>query len=157
MEVSKKTKLTNQQILDLVVKDQIRNDLPQFNVGDYISVSNRITENKKTRIQKFDGIVMRIRGSGISKTFLVRKESLVGVYVERNFQYHSPHIEKIEIIRRGKVRRAFLTYLRERSGKSARIKEKIVVKKPTDKTTKAPVKKATKPVEKTANAEAKSE
>ncbi|BAC43894.1 50S ribosomal protein L19 [Malacoplasma penetrans] len=116
-------KMTNEQILKYVQSKQIRKDIPEFRSGDTIIVHNKIIENNKSRIQKFEGVVIRRRGSGLSETIIVRKESS-GIGVERIFQLHSPQIEKIEVIRLGKVRRAYLTYLRERSGKSARIKER---------------------------------
>lgn len=118
-------KMTNEQILNYVQSKQIRKDIPNFKAGDSVIVHNKIIENNKSRIQKFEGVVIRRRGSGISETMIVRKESS-GIGVERTFQLHSPQIEKIEVIRYGKVRRAFLSYLRDRSGKSARIKERKV-------------------------------
>lgn len=146
-------KMTNEQILKYVQSKQIRKDIPDFRAGDSIIVHNKIIENNKSRIQKFEGVVIRRRGSGLSETIIVRKESS-GVGVERIFQLHSPQIEKIEVIRFGKVRRAYLTYLRDRSGKSARIKERRPSKsaeksakaKSSTSSTKKPV--AKKPVEK---------
>jgi len=108
-----------------VEKKYMRQDLPKFNPGDTIKVYFKIKEGEdKTRIQVFEGVVIRRRGSGTNATFTVRKISF-GVGVERTFPYHSPLIEKIEIVRRGKVRRARLYYLRERYGKAARIKERF--------------------------------
>lgn len=95
---------------------------PSFNVGDTVKVHYRITEGDKERIQVYEGAVISIRGEGLSRTFMVRRVSH-DVGVERIFPYHSPSIAKIEVSRRGKVRRAKLFYLRQRSGKSARIKE----------------------------------
>ena len=95
---------------------------PSFNVGDTVKVHYRITEGDKERIQVYEGAVISIRGEGLSKTFIVRRVSH-DVGVERIFPYHSPSIAKIEVSRKGKVRRAKLFYLRKRSGKSARIKE----------------------------------
>tara|TARA_B100001939_G_scaffold347331_1_gene368632 strand:- start:28659 stop:29225 length:567 start_codon:yes stop_codon:yes gene_type:complete len=97
-------------------------DWPSFNVGDTVKVHYRITEGDKERIQVYEGAVISIRGEGLSRTFIVRRVSH-DVGVERIFPYHSPSIAKIEVSRRGKVRRAKLFYLRQRSGKSARIKE----------------------------------
>lgn len=97
--------------------------LPEIRPGDTVKVHTKIKEGEKERIQVFTGIVIRRRGSGLNKTFTVRKVSY-GTGVERIFPLHSPLVEKIEIVRRGKVRRARLYYLRERRGKSARIKEK---------------------------------
>ena len=114
-------------IIDKITKSQIRTDLPEFRVGDNIRVNLKIEEkdskgNKKIRIQAFEGLVMAIQGSGVSKNFIVRKVS-AGVGVERTFPVNSPVISKIELLKRGKVRRSRITYLRKRSGKAARIKE----------------------------------
>ncbi len=100
----------------------LRPDLPEFRQGDTIRVYFRIKEGDKERIQPFDGVVIRKRGSGTGATFTVRKISY-GVGVERTFPLHSPFIEKIEVLRRGKVRRARLYYLREKVGKKAKVKE----------------------------------
>lgn len=116
-------KINKQELLEYISSTQMKDDIPNFGPGDSIIVHNKIKEGNKTRIQKFEGVVLRRRGKGISETFLVRKESN-GVWLERTFQIHSPLIDKIELIKRGKVRRAYLTYMRKRSGKSARIKEK---------------------------------
>jgi large subunit ribosomal protein L19 len=108
-----------------VEKKYMRSDLPKFNPGDIVKVYFRLKEGEeKERVQVFEGVVVRRRGSGINATFTVRKVSF-GVGVERTFPLHSPRIEKIEIVKRGKVRRARLYYLRERSGKAARIKERF--------------------------------
>jgi large subunit ribosomal protein L19 len=112
--------------MDLVKQiqaEQIRTDLPDFAAGDNISVHYKIKEGDKERIQVFQGTVLQRRNTGMDETFTVRKISS-GVGVERIFPFHSPFIEKIELNRRGKVRRARIFYLRGRSGKSARIKEK---------------------------------
>lgn len=118
------TKINKGQILSDVQSTQIKKDIPNFDSGDTIVVHNRIIEGKKTRIQKFEGIVLRRKGSGASETCIVRKESN-GVGVELGFDINSPLVEKIEIKRYGKVRRAYISYMRQRSGKSARIKEII--------------------------------
>ncbi len=111
--------------LNLVATAQMRTDLPVFHPGDTISVHVKVFEGDKERIQQYQGIVMGIKGSGISRTFRVRKISN-GVGVERIFPIHSPSIAKIEKIREGSVRRAKLYYLRKLSGKSAtKIKEKL--------------------------------
>ncbi|MEG1820854.1 MAG: 50S ribosomal protein L19 [Malacoplasma sp.] len=115
--------INKQELLEYISSTQMKTNVPNFGPGDTIVVHNKITEGSKTRIQKFEGLVLRRRGKGISETFLVRKESN-GIWLERTFQVHSPLIDKIELIRQGKVRRAYLTYMRKRSGKSARIKEK---------------------------------
>lgn len=121
---------------------------PAFNIGDTVKVHYRITEGDKERIQVYEGAVISIRGEGLSRTFIVRRVSH-DVGVERIFPYHSPSIAKIEVSRRGKVRRAKLFYLRQRSGKSARIKEAFDARavseaKKARKTTAAKKKKATK-------------
>nr|WP_318023340.1 50S ribosomal protein L19 [Ureaplasma urealyticum] len=108
--------------MNFVNSTQLKTDIPSFDSGDTIIVHNRIVEGKKTRIQKFEGVVLRRRGSGSSETVIVRKESN-GVGVEQSFNIHSPLVEKIEVIKYGKVRRAYISYMRNRSGKSARIKE----------------------------------
>lgn len=111
--------------LSLVASAQMRSDLPVFHPGDTINVHVKVFEGDKERIQQYQGICMGIKGSGISRTFRVRKISN-GIGVERIFPIHSPIIAKIEKIREGKVRRAKLYYLRKLSGKSAtKIKEKI--------------------------------
>ncbi|RPI13710.1 MAG: 50S ribosomal protein L19 [Ignavibacteriae bacterium] len=111
--------------INLVTSPQIRKDLPSFHPGDTVSVHVKVIEGDKERIQQFQGIVMGIRGSGISRTFRVRKISN-GVGVERIFPVNSPNIAKIDKLKEGKVRRAKLFYLRKLTGKSAtKIKEKI--------------------------------
>ena len=110
-------------LMNLVEATQLRDDIPAFAPGDSVSVHVRIIEGEKERIQKFDGVVISLRGSGASKTFMVRKVSN-GVGVERIFPLHSPRVAKIELIREGRVRRAKLYYLRGLRGKAARIKEK---------------------------------
>ena len=106
-----------------VIPDQIKTDLPNFNPGDHIRVHVRVIEGDKERIQPFEGDVINIRGAGINKTFTVRKISS-GVGVERIFPFNSPKIAKIEILKEGDIRRAKLYYLRNLSGKAARIKSK---------------------------------
>ena len=110
-------------LMNLVEATQLRDDIPAFAPGDSISVHVRVIEGEKERIQKFDGVVISIKGSGSYKTFMVRKVSN-GVGVERIFPLHSPRVAKIELIREGRVRRAKLYYLRGLRGKAARIKEK---------------------------------
>ena len=112
----------NTRLVEEVTASQLRNDLPKFSSGDEIKVSVRIVEGAKSRIQNFQGVVIMRRGGGVSETFTVRKMSS-GVGVERTFPLHSPNIVAIEVVRRGKVRRNKITYIRQRSGKSARIKE----------------------------------
>src|SRR3989339_1197978 len=109
--------------IDNIAPDQIKTDMPNFNPGDHIRVQVRVVEGDKERLQSFEGDVISIRGAGLNKTFTVRKMSS-GVGVERIFPFNSPKIAKIEIIREGNVRRAKLYYLRNLSGKAARIKGK---------------------------------
>ena len=115
-------KINKDEIMNFVNSTQLKTDIPNFDSGDTIIVHNRIVEGKKSRIQKFEGVVLRRRGSGSSETVIVRKESS-GIGVEQSFNIHSPLVEKIEVIKYGKVRRAYISYMRNRSGKSARIKE----------------------------------
>ena len=110
-------------ILREVTSHQLKTDLPQFRSGDTLRIHVRVKEGEKERIQIFEGDVIQRKGSGIQETFTVRKVTQ-GVAVERIFPLHSPRIARIENIRRGKVRRARLFYLRPRKGKAARIKEK---------------------------------
>ncbi|MDE6477131.1 MAG: 50S ribosomal protein L19 [Mycoplasmoidaceae bacterium] len=114
-------KINSTQILKQLEKTQMRDDLPEFRSGDTISVHVKVTEGNKTRVQRFDGIVLKVTGKGLSKSFTIRKESS-GVGVEETFSYHSPLIVKIDVVKHGKVRRAYISYMRQRSGKSARIK-----------------------------------
>lgn len=114
--------MTNHKLIEAVTKSQLRTDLPNFRPGDTLRVHVRIIEGNRERIQVFEGVVIKRRGGGISETFTVRKISS-GVGVERTFPLHTPKIEKIEVKRRGKVRRAKLYYLRSLRGKAARIQE----------------------------------
>ncbi len=116
-----------QEIIRDIVKEQIRTDLPEFHVGDTVKVHVRITEGKKERIQLFEGTVIKRQNGGISETFTVRRVAY-GTGVERTFPVNTPMIDKIEVVRLGKVRRAKLFYLRDRVGKAAKVKEKIVRK-----------------------------
>lgn len=112
-------------MLDLVRKvteSQMRNDIPDFKSGTTVVVNVRIREGEKERIQAFEGVVISREGNGIAETFTVRKVSS-GIGVERTFPVHSPIVESVKVLRRGKVRRAKLYYLRNRSGKSARLTE----------------------------------
>lgn len=110
------------QVIRELEKEQLKQDLPAFRPGDTVRVHVKVIEGQRERIQLFEGIVIRRRGTGISETFTVRKVSY-GVGVERTFPLHSPKIDKIEVVRHGRVRRAKLYYLRDRVGKAARIKE----------------------------------
>lgn len=113
----------NMNLVNEITASQIRSDLPDFSSGDTIKVHVRITEGDKSRIQVYEGVVMSTRGSGVSKTFTVRKISAGQVGVERTFFFNSPVIAKIEVVKKGKVRRNKINYLRKLSGKAARIKE----------------------------------
>jgi large subunit ribosomal protein L19 len=109
--------------LDALDADSLRDDIPGFRPGDTVKVHVRVVEGNRSRIQVFQGVVIRRQGGGIRETFTVRKVSF-GVGVERTFPVHTPVVEKIEIVTRGDVRRAKLYYLRELRGKAAKIKEK---------------------------------
>ena len=109
-------------LIEKITKSQIRTDIPEFRVGDTVVVGVKIVERGKERVQDFEGIVIAIKNRGIGRNFVVRKTS-GGVGVERTFPVHSPKIEKIEVTRKGKVRRAKINYLRTRTGKAAKIKE----------------------------------
>ena len=107
------------------VKDKLKNDLPDFFSGDMVSVGVKVIEGNRSRVQFFEGTVIAISsGSNISKTFTVRKISN-GVGVERIFPFHSPNIDSMKVIKKGKVRRAKLYYLRSRKGRAAKVKEKV--------------------------------
>lgn len=109
--------------LDMIKGAYARDDIPEFRPGDTVKVHVRVVEGNRTRAQVFEGVVLARNGSGLDATFTVRKLSF-GVGVERVFPVHAPIIQKVEVTRRGDVRRAKLYYLRDRVGKSARIKEK---------------------------------
>ena len=106
------------------VNEQLKTEVPQFNIGDTVTVHNRIKEGDKERIQLFEGTVIARHGGGISETFTVRRVSF-GCGVEKTFPIHSPNVVKVVVTRRGIVRRSKLYYLRDRVGKSAKVKEKI--------------------------------
>lgn len=110
-------------IIKSIEEAQLNNDRPVFRVGDTVKVHIRIVEGKRERIQIFEGLVMKRQGGGVRATFTVRKLSS-GVGVERTLPLHSPKIEKIEVVRMGKVRRAKINYIRDRVGKSAKVKER---------------------------------
>ena len=110
-------------ILDAVDAKSLRHDVPQFRAGDELKIHVRVIEGSKSRIQVFQGIVMRRQGDGVRETFTIRKISY-GVGVERTFPVHTPVIEKIELVKKGEVRRAKLYYLRDLRGKAAKIREK---------------------------------
>jgi large subunit ribosomal protein L19 len=108
---------------DIVDKPNLRTDLPELRPGDEVKVHVRIKEGDKERVQVFQGDIIAIEGSGISESYTVRKNSY-GVGVERTFPKHTPSVEKVELVKRGEVRRAKLGYLRDRAGKAAKIREK---------------------------------
>lgn len=112
----------NLNLVEEVTASQLRDDIPDFKAGDTVRVSVRIIENKKERIQNYEGVVIQRRGHGVSETFIVRKMSS-GIGVERIFPIHSPSIAKIEVVKNGRVRRARIHYMRGLAGKAARIKE----------------------------------
>lgn len=118
----KKECIHMQQLIADITKDQLRTDRPEFKPGDTVKVHVKVVEGTRERIQMFEGVVIRRQNGGISETFTVRKISY-GVGVERTFPVHSPRVDKIEVLRRGRVRRAKLYYLRNLRGKAARIKE----------------------------------
>jgi large subunit ribosomal protein L19 len=110
-------------IVEQVSREQLRENIPQFGPGDTLRVNVRVREGEKERIQAFEGICIARKGGGVSETFTVRKVS-GGIGVERIFPVHSPSLESIEVVRRGRVRRAKLYYLRALRGKASRIREK---------------------------------
>jgi large subunit ribosomal protein L19 len=109
--------------MNKIIPDQMKTDIPAFNPGDHIKVHVRVIEGDKERIQPFEGDVISLRGEGVNKTFTVRKIAS-GVGVERIFPLYSPKIAKVEVLKKGQIRRAKLFYLRNLSGKAARIKAK---------------------------------
>ena len=110
--------------LKLIAQESLKENVPVIEIGDTVKVHVRIKEGSKSRIQMFEGTVIARRGSGISETFTVRRISY-GVGVERVFPIHSPHVEAVDVIRHGRVRRSKLYYLRDRVGKAAKVKEEI--------------------------------
>ena len=112
-------------VLDEIIQDQIRTDLPELSSGDTVKVSARVVEGNRERVQVFEGTVMRLRGGGITRSITVRRIAS-GVGVERTFKINSPRIEKIEVMRHGQARRAQLYFLRKRVGKSATLRERRV-------------------------------
>ena len=109
-------------IIDQIEKEQLRNDLASFNIGDTVRVMVKVKEGEKERIQAYEGVVIAKKGSSVRETFTVRRVSF-GIGVERTFLLHSPRIEKIIVVRKGKVRRAKIYYIRDLSGKAAKVKE----------------------------------
>lgn len=115
------------KILDMLEQEQLKTDLPTFAPGDTVVVQVKVTEGDKSRLQAFEGVILAVKNRGLHSAFTVRKISN-GVGVERVFQTHSPIVDSISVIRRGDVRQAKLYYLRELSGRKARIKEKLAKK-----------------------------
>ncbi len=111
-------------IIEQINKENLKPEVPQYNVGDTVRVYVKVVEGTRERLQAFEGIVIAKRHGGISETFTVRRLSF-GIGVERTFPIHSPKIDRIEVVRKGKVRRAKLYYLRGRTGKAAKVKEII--------------------------------
>ena len=109
-------------IIDQIEKEQLRNDVPSFNIGDTVRVMVKVKEGEKERIQAYEGVVIAKKGSSVRETFTVRRVSF-GIGVERTFLLHSPRIEKVIVVRKGKVRRAKIYYIRNLSGKAAKVKE----------------------------------
>ena len=114
----------NQEIIKEIEKEQLKESIPEFAVGDTVKVHNKIKEGNRERIQIFEGTVIKRQGGSNRETFTVRKNSN-GCGVEKTWPLHSPSVEKIEVIRKGKVRRAKLYYLRDRVGKKAKVKELV--------------------------------
>ncbi len=112
------------EIIKSIEAEQLKAEVPEFAVGDTVKVHAKIKEGNRERIQVFEGTVLKRQGGGARETFTVRKSSN-GIGVEKTWPVHSPHVEKVEVIRRGKVRRAKLNYLRQRVGKAAKVKELV--------------------------------
>ena len=108
-------------LIKALTNEQLKSEVPELNIGDTVRVHNKIKEGNKERIQMFEGTIIAKRGGGISATFTVRRVSY-GIGVEKTFPIHSPNVEKVDVVRRGKVRRAKLNYLRNLSGKKAKVK-----------------------------------
>ena len=124
VSTAKLEELSPAQIVQNFEKSQLKEDVPPFRPGDSVVVSVKVKEGERTRLQAFEGVVMHIKNAGLNSSFIVRKISS-GIGVERTFQVHSPLIDSIKVKRKGDVRKAKLYYLRERSGRSARIKERL--------------------------------
>ena len=109
-------------IIDQIEKEQLRNDITPFNIGDTVRVMVKVKEGDKERIQAYEGVVIAKKGSSVRETFTVRRVSF-GIGVERTFPVHSPRIDKVIVVRKGKVKRAKIYYIRNLSGKAAKVKE----------------------------------
>ncbi|MDD6283553.1 50S ribosomal protein L19 [Oribacterium sp. HCP28S3_H8] len=116
--------MANSDIIKSIEEGQLKKEVPAFRTGDTVKVYNKIKEGNRERVQIFEGTVLKIQGGSNRATFTVRKASS-GIGVEKTWPLHSPMVEKVEVVRAGKVRRAKLTYLRERSGKAAKVKAQI--------------------------------
>lgn len=114
----------SQQIMDELARRQFKQAIPEFRVGDTVRIGVKVVEGSRERVQEFEGVVIRRRSGGINENFTVRRIASHGIGVERTFLLHAPRLDSIKVIRRGKVRRAKLYYLRGRTGKAARIKER---------------------------------
>ena len=112
------------EIIKAIEEEQLKKEVPVINVGDTVKVYGKIKEGNRERIQVFEGVVLKVQGGGSRATFTVRKTSN-GVGVEKTWPVHSPNVEKVELVRKGKVRRAKLNYLRSRVGKNAKVKELV--------------------------------
>jgi large subunit ribosomal protein L19 len=123
MNVLEGRRIKDMDLMRTITQDYLKNDIPAFNVGDTVRVHIKIKEGNRERVQIFEGFVLKKQNGGVSETFTVRKISS-GVGVEKTFPLHSPKIEKIEVTRKGSVRRAKLNYMRARTGKAAKIKTK---------------------------------
>ena len=124
IRTSKEGEIKMADIIRELEKEQLRTDLPALEVGDTVRVFVKVVEGSRERLQNFEGVVIKIQGGGIRKSFTVRRISY-GIGVERTFPYNSPRIGRIEVLRHGKVRRAKLFYLRNRVGKAAKVVERI--------------------------------
>ena len=111
-------------VVDMIANEQIRNDLPELQIGDTLKVFIKVKEGTRERVQMFEGTMIRRKGGGIAESFTVRRISY-GVGVEKTFPINSPNIDRIEVVRHGKVRRAKLYYLRDRVGKAAKVKQRL--------------------------------
>lgn len=121
MNVLRGRRNTRMNVIDQITKEYMKEDIPAFNIGDTVRVHIKIKEGNRERIQVFEGFVLKRQNGGISETFTVRRIAS-GIGVEKTFPLHSPWVEKIEVVRKGRVRRAKLNYMRGRTGKSAKIK-----------------------------------
>ena len=122
--MSAERKKSKMNVVEMIGKEQIRNDLPELQIGDTLRVFIKVKEGTRERVQMFEGTMIRRKGGGISKSFTVRRISY-GVGVEKTFPINSPNIDRIEVVRHGKVRRAKLYYLRDRVGKAAKVKQRL--------------------------------